>query len=250
MNEKLKSILEERKKAKAKKAGFKQTSATKTPADAFKAPKDGPNGAGAKSAKTGKVKTVKESTTPAFGARFNSLFEKTMADHNLLLSEDDASDLYYEFNDELGGEADDGDLTDVIGGEEEVDDQVTVTLDKQTARTLIDLLTAAVGPEESEEGLGDEEGGEFEFGGEEEQFESKVVEEEGHYEQSNVNLGAGEKLANPGSKVVKSKLGARPGKAGTVKTYDSSGKLTAAPTYKKQEMSVKSASSSAGKDLF
>ena len=269
MNENLKAILEERKKAKgAKKPGFKQPGASKVPADAFKAPKDGPKGAGPKDAKS---KTVKESKAPAFGARFNSLFETTMATHQSILAEDDASDLYYEFNDELGdgsspigggdigGEDDLGDLG--HGGEEE--ETVTVTLDKVTAQKLIDLLTVAVG--------GDEEGGEgddeFSFGGDEveeegskflrteekddeEEDDKEVVEEEGHYEQGTVNLGAGEKLASPGSKVVKSKLGARPGKAGTVKTYDSSGKLTAAPTYKKQEMSVKSNSSSVGKDLF
>lgn len=258
MNENLKAILEERKKAKgAKKPGFKQPGASKVPADAFKAPKDGPKGAGPKDAKS---KTVKESKAPAFGARFNSLFETTMATHQSILAEDDASDLYYEFNDELGdGEDDLDDLG--HGGEEE--ETVTVTLDKVTAQKLIDLLTVAVG--------GDEEGGEDDdessFGGDEvekegskflrteekddeEEDDKEVVEEEGHYEQGTVNLGAGEKLASPGSKVVKSKLGARPGKAGTVKTYDSSGKLTAAPTYKKQEMSVKSNSSSVGKDLF
>lgn len=269
MNEKLKAILEERKKAKgAKKPGFKQPGASKVPADAFKAPKDGPKGAGPKDAKS---KTKNESAVPAFGARFNSLFETTMATHQSILAEDDASDLYYEFNDEFSDtpeapvpEDDLGDLGADLGGEEE--ETVTLTMDKATAQKLIELLTVAVGSEEGEEGAG--EGDEFSFGGEDEveeegsnflrtekkdeedDDEKEVVEEEGHYEQSNANLGAGEKLANPGSKVVKSKLGARPGKAGTVKTYDSSGKLTAAPTYKKQEMSVKSNISSVGKDLF
>lgn len=264
MNEKLKAILEERKKAKgAKKPGFKQPSASKVPADAFKAPKDGPKGAGPKDAKT-----KKESAVPAFGARFNSLFETTMATHQSILSEDDASDLYYEFNDEFGDtpvtdapEDDLGDLGADLGEEE----TVTITMDKDTAHKLIELLTVAVGSEEDALGGDEEAGDEFSFGDEveeegnnfirtekkdKEDEDKEVVEEEGHYEQSSANLGAGEKLANPGSKVVKSKLGARPGKAGTVKTYDSSGKLTAAPTYKKQEMSVKSNISSVGKDLF
>jgi|GEM_PF-1435232 len=255
MNEKLKAILEERKKAKgAKKPGFKQPGASKVPADAFKAPKDGPKGAGPKDAKS---KTKNESAVPAFGARFNSLFETTMATHRSILAEDDASDLYYEFNDEFGDtpeapapEDDLGDLGADLGGEEE--ETVTLTMDKATAHKLIELLTVAVGNEEGEDDAGA--GDKFSFGkedeDEEDEDEKEVVEEEGHYEQSTANLGAGEKLANPGSKVVKSKLGARPGKAGTVKTYDSSGKLTAAPTYKKQEMSVKSNISSVGKDLF
>lgn len=248
MNEKLKSILEARKKSKAAKSGFKQT--TSTNLKGLEAPKKGLSGAGPEAAKVPvkpKGNKMNESNIPAFGARFNKLVESTLASHSKILSEDDASDLYYEFNDELTV----GDAEAMIGDEQGAE-TVTLTLDKETAKKLHGLLMAAIGGEEE----GEEEGEEMEEEGfalekkDEDEEDKEVVEEEGSYQISQANLGAGEKLANPGSKVVKSKLGMRPGKAGTVKSHDSSGKLTNAPGYKQQDMTVKSNMSGQGKDLF
>ena len=250
MNEKLKSILEARKKSKAAKSGFKQTSATDLKSKGLQAPKKGLSGAGPEAAKVPvkpKGNKMNESNIPAFGARFNKLVESTLASHSKILSEDDASDLYYEFNDELTV----GDAEAMIGDEQGAE-TVTLTLDKETAKKLHGLLMAAIGGEEE----GEEEGEEMEEEGfalekkDEDEEDKEVVEEEGSYQISQANLGAGEKLANPGSKVVKSKLGMRPGKAGTVKSHDSSGKLTNAPGYKQQDMTVKSNMSGQGKDLF
>jgi hypothetical protein len=112
------------------------------------------------------------------------------------------------------------------------------------------MLMAAMGEEESEEGEMEEEGFALEKKDEEDEEDKEVVEEEGSYQMSQANLGAGEKLANASSKVVKSKLGMRPGKAGPIKSHDSSGKLTSAPGYKQQGMAVKSNMSGVGKDLF
>ena len=247
MNEKLKSILEARKKSKAAKSGFKQTSATNL--KGMEAPKKGFSGAGPEAAKVPvKPKKMNESNIPAFGARFNKLVESTLAAHSQMLSEDDASDLYYEFNDEMSV----GDAEAIIN-DEQGEDTVTLTLDKETARKLHDILMAAMGEEE-----GEEEGEEMEEEGfalekkdeEDDKEDKEVIEEEGSYQISQANLGAGEKLANAGSKVVKSKLGMRPGKAGPVKSHDSSGKLASAPGYKQQDMAVKSNMSGVGKDLF
>jgi hypothetical protein len=250
MNEKLKSILEARKKSKAAKSGFKQTSATDLKSKGLVAPKKGLSGAGPEAAKVPvKPKKMNESNIPAFGARFNKLVESTLAAHNQMLSEDDASDLYYEFNDDLSV----GDAEAIIN-DEQGEDTVTLTLDKETAKKLHDILMAAMGEEGEDEEAGEgmeEEGFALEKKDEEDEDEDKeVVEEEGSYQISQANLGAGEKLANPGSKVVKSKLGARPGKAGTVKSHDSSGSLASAPGYKQQDMAVKSNMSGVGKDLF
>jgi hypothetical protein len=246
MNEKLKSILEARKKSKAAKSGFKQTSSTNL--KGLEAPKKGLSGAGPEAAKVPvkpKGKKMNESNIPAFGARFNKLVESTLASHGKILSEDDASDLYYEFNDELSM----GDAEAAINDEQGAE-TVTLTLDKQTAKKLHELLMAAIGEEDEDNGDEVEEEGYGEEMKYNEGEENEVVEEEGSYQITQANLGAGAKLANAGSKVVKSKLGMRPGKAGTVKTYDSSGKLVAAPTYKDQGLTVKSNMSGQGKDLF
>jgi hypothetical protein len=152
--------------------------------------------------------------------------------------------LYYEFNDDLSV----GDAEAIIN-DEQGEDTVTLTLDKETAKKLHDILMAAMG-EDEEAGEGMEEEGFALEKKDEEDEDKEVVEEEGSYQISQANLGAGEKLANPGSKVVKSKLGARPGKAGTVKSHDSSGSLASAPGYKQQDMAVKSNMSGVGKDLF
>ena len=244
MNEKLKSILEARKKSKASKSGFKQTSATNL--KGMEAPKKGLSGSGPEGAKVPvKPKKMNESKIPAFGARFNKLVESTLASHNQILSEDDASDLYYEYNDDMSV----GDAEAMIN-DEQGEDTVTLTLDKETAKKLHDMLMAAMGEEESEEGEMEEEGFTLEKKDEEDEEDKEVVEEEGSYQMSQANLGAGEKLANASSKVVKSKLGMRPGKAGPIKSHDSSGKLASAPGYKQQDMAVKSNMSGVGKDLF
>lgn len=252
MNAKLKQLLEKRKAMKKTgKGNFKQTTATKLPDRPT--PKKGPSGAGPEGVKTPvKPKKVNESV-PAFGSRFNRLWEQTLTENQNFLAEDDASDLYYEYdmmNDEDYGDAD------MMGGESEGGDNVTLTLDKQTAQMLLDLLQAAVGGGEEEGEMEELEGGEEEEvtgeskDDEDEDEDKEVVEEEGSYSMTSANLGAGAKLAQPGSKTVKSKLGARPGKAGNVKTYDSSGKLTAVGAPKQLGLQVKSNMSSAGKDLF
>lgn len=238
MNEKLKSLLEARKKSKEAKKGFKQTTATKL--KGMEAPKDGPKGSGPEGVKV-PVKPKEESAIPAFGARFNKLVESTLAAHQSVLEEDDAADLYYDANEMEGN---------VMSDIEHEDETVTITLDKETAKKLHDLLMAAMGSEE--------EGGEMEEEGmmeaseneDEEVTEESIVEEEGSYEISQANLAAGEKLAQAASKVVKSKLGARPGKPAAVKKHDSGGNLSAAPAYKQQDMIVKSATSKANSDLF
>jgi hypothetical protein len=243
MNEKLKSILEARKKSKAAKSGFKQT--TSTNLKGLDAPKKGLSGAGPEAAKVPvkpKGKKMNESNIPAFGARFNKLVESTLASHGRILSEDDASDLYYEFSDELSM----GDAEAAIN-DEQGSETVTLTLDKETAKKLHELLMAAIGEDEEDEMEEEGYGEEMKYN---EGEENEVVEEEGSYQITQANLGAGANLASAGSKVVKSKLGMRPGKAGPVKTYDSSGKLVAAPTYKDQGLTVKSNMSGQGKDLF
>jgi len=141
MNVKLKQLLEARKKAKG--AKFKQTSATKAPGDAFNAPKKGLSGAGPEGAKT-PVKpksTVKESRVPAFGARFNRLFEQTLTEHENMLAEEDG-ELYAEYDMMSDDDQVDSDL---IGAEGE---DVTITLDKETAKKLHALLAAVIGGEE------------------------------------------------------------------------------------------------------
>ena len=250
MNEKLKSILEARKKSKAAKSGFKQT--TSTNLRGLEAPKKGLSGAGPEAAKVPvkpKGKKMNESKIPAFGARFNKLVESTLATHGRILSEDDASDLYYEYSEDREDDMSIGDAEAAIN-DEQGSETVTLTIDKETAKKLHELLMAAIGNEDEGMEEMEEEGFALEKKDEDEDEEKEVVEEEGSYQISQANLGAGEKLANPGSKVVKSKLGMRPGKAGTMKSYDSSGKLTSAPTYKDQGMTVKSNMSGQGKDLF
>lgn len=250
MNEKLKSILEARKKSKAAKSGFKQT--TSTNLKGLEAPKKGLSGAGPEAAKVPvkpKGKKMNESNIPAFGARFNKLVESTLASHGKILSEDDASDLYYEYSEDREDDMSIGDAEAAIN-DEQGSETVTLTIDKETAKKLHELLMAAIGNEDEGMEEMEEEGFALEKKDEDEDEEKEVVEEEGSYQISQANLGAGEKLANPGSKVVKSKLGMRPGKAGTVKSHDSSGKLTSAPTYKDQGMTVKSNMSGQGKDLF
>jgi len=245
MNVKLKQLLEARKKAKG--AKFKQTSATKAPGDAFNAPKKGLSGAGPEGAKT-PVKpksTVKESRVPAFGARFNRLFEQTLTEHENMLAEEDG-ELYAEYDMMSDDDQVDSDL---IGAEGE---DVTITLDKETAKKLHALLAAVIGGEE-DGGEGEEEGGEDyglgESKDEEEEDDEEVVEEEGHYSMGAANLAAGAKLAQTSTDKVKCKQVARPGKASPTKSYDSSGKLSAVGAAKPQPFQVKS-SVAAGKDLF
>lgn len=257
MNKKLENLLEARKKSKEKGKSFSQPKDTKL--KDMGPLKKGPSGSGPEGAKVSKPKSKNESVIPAFGARFQKLIESTLNGNQKLLEEDDAAELYNEF-DETDITDNEVDVLNADHPEEET--EVTITLSKDLARQLHSLLGAVIADDESSEeeqefgdGTDDNEykgptDSPFESKEEDEDDDKEVVEEDGHYEQSNANLSKGEGLAKPGSKVVKSKLGARPGKAGNVKTHDSSGKLSNAPGYKKQDMVVKSNISSKGKDLF
>ncbi len=93
----------------------------------------------------------------------------------------------------LGDATPDSDLGDDFGGDEGGDefggDEVTITLDKATAQTLIDLLQGAIGGDEGGEeddfgGEGEIEGGDegdLDFGGEEDNEEMDFEEDEETY---------------------------------------------------------------------
>lgn len=92
----------------------------------------------------------------------------------------------------MGSEMDDTQELDALGiegegeGMEETGEEVTFTLDRETAQKLIDVLQAAIGGEE--EGFGDDEG-DTEFEGDTEEGEPEEA-EEGFWDEDEEDLGA------------------------------------------------------------
>jgi len=215
-----------------------------------------------------KLSGVKEAKNP-----FDILFNKIVSEETFNFSTDKDNELDTEnaFDDSSLGnydegddESEDSDVDEFMDSEDEDSEEVTLTIDKEMAQALIDILQAAVGGEEEGE-EGEEEGEEDSYGEDEEEGEEEGGEDDGAFKESfalddaeNLNVDkAVKELTNPKNHTVNSTLKAKSKKAQTPSTgKNSDGKLTAHSTKKgvskltnkKQEVSDNSAKK--GKMLF
>ena len=213
-----------------------------------------------------KLSGVKEAKNP-----FDILFNKIVSEEtfNFSTEKDNEIDASNAFDDssldnyDETEENEDSDVDEFMDSEDEGSEEVTLTLDKEMAQALIDILQAAIGGEEGEEGEGEEEES-YEEEGEEEGEEDSYEEgeEEGEEkktfpesfalddaEKLNVDKAVKE-LTNPKNHTVNSTLKAKSKKAETPAVgKKSDGKLSAHSTKpgvskltkKKQEVSDNSA---------
>ena len=179
-----------------------------------------------------KLSGVKEAKNP-----FDILFNKIVSEEtfNFSTKKDNELDPTNAFDDssldnydEGGDSEDDSDVDEFMDSEDEGSEEVTLTLDKEMAQALIDILQAAVGGEEEGEEGEDEEAFENEEGeeeNEEENEEDSSEEEEERKpfpesfalddaEKLNVDKAVKE-LTNPKNHVVNSTLKAKGKKAET-----------------------------------
>lgn len=219
-----------------------------------------------------KLSGVKEAKNP-----FDILFNKIVSEEtfNFSTKKDNEIDPTNAFDDssldnyDEGDEnEDDSDVDEFMDSEDEGSEEVTLTLDKEMAQALIDILQAAVGGEEegneSEEEAFDEDEGEDE-GEDEDAYGEEDEEEDGAFKESfalddaeklNVDKAVKE-LTDPKNHVVNSNIKAKSKKAETPAVgKKSNGKLSSHSTKtgvskltsKKQEVSDDSTKK--GKMLF
>lgn len=197
--------------------------------DLDKPTEDKENSQEKKDGKMEKCKTINASTelNP-----FESLYNKILSEDSFgwSMDEDEGE------GDEASGEVDDFELSDNQGeedadefdsGEEDSSGDVTITLDKETAEKLIDILQTAIGgeteegeeesSEEGEEESSDEDEDIFSSGEEDEENEDELTKEEVDAEIVGHSLVDQEKLLkgmnNPKNNVVKGALSAKKKKA-------------------------------------
>ena len=169
----------------AKKAGFGKKAASKI-AGAAKAKK-----AGTYKGKEDE-ETIKESRKIAKDSINNFMRKKSIFDklYENVINPSGASN---PIGSDTGSELDDASELDALGiegegeGIDETGDEVTFTLDRDTAQKLIDVLQAAIGGEE-EGGFGDEDG-DTEFEGDTEESDTEEA-EEGFWDEDEEDLGA------------------------------------------------------------
>jgi len=168
-------------KKEAKKAGYGEKAASKI-------------AGAAKAKKAGTYKgeedeeTIKESRKIAKASINNFMRKKSIFDklYENVMGQPDGGN-------PMGSEMEDANELDALGiegeseGMEETDEEVTFTLDRETAQKLIDVLQAAIGGEE-EGGFGDEEG-DTELEGDMEEDKPEEA-EEGFWDEDEEDLGA------------------------------------------------------------
>jgi hypothetical protein len=194
-----------------------------------------------------KLSGVKEAKNP-----FDVLFNKIVSEEtfNFSTAKDNEIDTTDAFDDSsLGDDSeydseDESDVDEFLDNEDDdnSENEVTLTIDKDMAEKLIEILQTAIGEEEGEDGEEEEAGDEYEDEGEEETGdEDEDEDEDGAFKESfalddaekiNVNKAVNE-LTNPKNHTVNSTLKAKSKKAETPAVgKKSDGKLTPHSTKK------------------